>query len=527
MVLKFSNFSSRRDMNELICFHSKNSYKDEILGIGLILKYNPYDKSISYVDSPLDTLSYDSFKEGVRKSVWREEFTHFLPIYINQEHGKKAFTLFKEMICQIYKKESFDPLDGMNLMLMLMNTQIVNVMNKKMHNSSNSLVGYAQFHRWLIHLTQKYTKVSNHINTKIQKFIKNKYERTKNQVPIIGTFISMLSVSNYQWEDISYPLIKEILSRNVRWLLQEYPIFYFKTSNEKRHQFAFEGASVMNKLLMFHYYFLKNVGRPGNCTIEEISKSYDLRYGYPNFIQEDLLQKEIFKIQKLDNYENFFEYIKIGKDFYENDFLKESYVDSFNNGYHNELLMKQKAKNTFEIEFLKKKNMSKKTDDWSPWSKSGPKKIKNSFDYYESFKDKYGDNIIQALTNRERKIFGTILDNEENLILIRDFKQENFNIYKNENEMKNQGKENKETLQEKGIMENKEKEIKIENNINELEKNITKTYFEYQKLCLMNLIQNEKIRLNERKMRIKILEKELFDCDSLKKSIQKEISDLS
>src|SRR5690606_38039789 len=55
---------------QLICFHSKAHFEedDTILGIGINVR--SYKGKIKDISSPLDLLSFASFTEGVRRSVW-------------------------------------------------------------------------------------------------------------------------------------------------------------------------------------------------------------------------------------------------------------------------------------------------------------------------------------------------------------------------------------------------------------------------------------------------------------------------
>jgi len=73
--------------NELpTCFHSKKSFRQDVLGVPLNLEY--YESGeISYIHPHLDLLSYEAFEDGVRRSVSRAPFTHWMPLYFDAQHG--------------------------------------------------------------------------------------------------------------------------------------------------------------------------------------------------------------------------------------------------------------------------------------------------------------------------------------------------------------------------------------------------------------------------------------------------------
>jgi len=93
-------FNSDRDFSsaKLICFHTKASYKDCILGIPISYSINPRSQQIDKITSTLDLLSYTAYHEdGIRKSVWKQRFTHFLPLYITAQHANRALPIMKKI----------------------------------------------------------------------------------------------------------------------------------------------------------------------------------------------------------------------------------------------------------------------------------------------------------------------------------------------------------------------------------------------------------------------------------------------
>jgi hypothetical protein len=166
-----SSVAYLNERRETICFHSKMTMEEDVLGYGITLQYNKHTGELQYANSPLDIISKSSFySEKVRKGVWRESFTHFLPLYINKKHGSKSLIGFEFEIQKMFGRTNFSPLDSLNLISILMNTQVVNVMNGTVHASMRALEGYGYFHRLLIALCEKYPKLLQEINKRERKF---------------------------------------------------------------------------------------------------------------------------------------------------------------------------------------------------------------------------------------------------------------------------------------------------------------------------------------------------------------------
>ena len=73
---------------------------------------------ISKISSPLDLLSHTAFhKDRIRKSVWKEEFNHWLPIYINKGHWSRAQKDFELSIGSILGQVRFEPADVLKVYL--------------------------------------------------------------------------------------------------------------------------------------------------------------------------------------------------------------------------------------------------------------------------------------------------------------------------------------------------------------------------------------------------------------------------
>ena len=122
--------SLRFEVEELRCFHSKKTFRSEVLGFGVKVERYPNSSMICDIDPKLDLLSATSYSaHTVRMNVWKEPFGHWLPVYINKEHGARSIPWIKRSICEILndpkfakKFKGFDPYSALKIIPTLMNT---------------------------------------------------------------------------------------------------------------------------------------------------------------------------------------------------------------------------------------------------------------------------------------------------------------------------------------------------------------------------------------------------------------------
>lgn len=163
-------------------------------------------------DVTSDLLSYDAFlTHSVRNTVWKEtNFTHFLPIYINNKHGKKSMKLFEKICLQLFQSASkknyssnipteYHPMMGIHLILSMMASLTVSVTKKCDDNdrpnlfySINTIETYMHLYHMLLAIYNKNNTYQNIIseimNQKCANFVKDPKYRTKEYIPNFGTF---------------------------------------------------------------------------------------------------------------------------------------------------------------------------------------------------------------------------------------------------------------------------------------------------------------------------------------------------
>ena len=72
--------------NELVCYQTKISNRDQTLGIGISLKRSPVTGLVSYINPTMDLISMRAFtKLKIRNALAGERFTHWLPLYFGED----------------------------------------------------------------------------------------------------------------------------------------------------------------------------------------------------------------------------------------------------------------------------------------------------------------------------------------------------------------------------------------------------------------------------------------------------------
>jgi len=195
-----------------------------------------------------------------------------------------------------------------------MNTMIVDLMSEKLHASVKALEGYCAFQRLLIMYVLEHSALLEKANRIVSEFIQTK-DNNKGKVPNLGEFLPLIGVTKYQWKDLALPYLRETFARNVRWSIEKYPELAKESPDPHidNHRCAktLLASTVSIRLMLFHVYFLKHVGRPDGMSLEQIADNYDTLYGRPTNKMKGQLQQAIKEIHRVNTWENVFEGIGI------------------------------------------------------------------------------------------------------------------------------------------------------------------------------------------------------------------------
>eukprot|EP01133_Synstelium_polycarpum_P013661 gene13661-16088_t len=327
--------------SELMCYHTRVSYKEDVIGIGItVITKSPKSSRIDEIRTSLDLLSQEAFNQGVRSSVLKESFTHWLPLYINAQHGQRAWTLLENSLATIFHAKQFRPDLARVFLCKAMNTMCVQIMNETLHASLRLLEGYCLFHQLFLAFIKRYPQMLVDINKEIYDFIHLPGKRHKKDTPALGEFLPLLTVSDYKWSEVANAYLEENFDRNVMWIVKNHPGYGSTTSDaqidQARPQMAFESSFVSIRLLLFHVYFLQHLARPEGSTLDSIGAQYNRLLGKPPPYIRDNLQKAVKEIKCVRTWDEFFS--KIGltppseSDLAE--WLKRSVGNSIAKNYH-------------------------------------------------------------------------------------------------------------------------------------------------------------------------------------------------
>eukprot|EP01113_Clastostelium_recurvatum_P019316 TRINITY_DN2277_c1_g1_i8.p1 TRINITY_DN2277_c1_g1~~TRINITY_DN2277_c1_g1_i8.p1 ORF type:complete len:1241 (-),score=385.36 TRINITY_DN2277_c1_g1_i8:37-3759(-) len=311
------------ERQELVCFHSKRPFTEDVLGVGLNLE-NKLNGKLAYITTTFDLISYKSFmSEKVRKAAYKEPFTHWLPLFICKEHGARAMPLAKEAMAKICADcyGDFEPWMVLEVIPKLMNTFVVQAMSGRLYASVMALEGYQAFHHLLLMFLEEYPELYDQVNQVIESFMDDRSSRHKRKVPALGEWIPLLSVTDkYTWKDVAIPYLTEMFDRNVLWTVKKYPELAVWQQGDKwqdlpdagkadRLRKTFEATHVSNHLCMFHVYFLDNVARPPGVSLSKVKELLHSRYGKPTWAMKDRLMREVKAMLKVDTWAGFFQYV--------------------------------------------------------------------------------------------------------------------------------------------------------------------------------------------------------------------------
>lgn len=292
-------------------------------------------------------------------SVWKEPFSHWLPVYINKQHGEKSLVWAKKQITDIlndpkYAKEykDWNPYYVLKIIPTLMNTMIVKTMKGELHESIVAMEGYAMFYHLLIAFIVKYPYLQTFIDKNLQQFISNNQQRDKKHVKSLGEWIALLSTSDkFTWKDVATSYLRECFDRNAKWILTaNKTLLNENTPKRARLTKSFSACQVSLKLCMFHVVFLRLFRysqRSGTLqSVQNTKQRLDQLYGRPTYKMRQMLQKHVKRIKKIRNWQHFFDGIGIkcpsDQELFE--WLIESMRNSEEKGYHKPFWFKKKRK---------------------------------------------------------------------------------------------------------------------------------------------------------------------------------------
>eukprot|EP00698_Gefionella_okellyi_P004284 TRINITY_DN13973_c0_g1_i1.p1 TRINITY_DN13973_c0_g1~~TRINITY_DN13973_c0_g1_i1.p1 ORF type:complete len:588 (-),score=116.47 TRINITY_DN13973_c0_g1_i1:46-1809(-) len=331
--------------SELVCYHSKHSYKEAVLGYGIEVTTDR-GGVMRELSSPCEYLSHEAFhSDGVRHSVTKKPFQQWLPLYIDSEHYKRAQQPLQQALSRICtgSPDKFQPSQALQVFPKLLNSMVVAVMKGDAHASSRFLDGFCAFHRMFLQLADQYSEVRAGIDDALNKFIKGGADSiNKTSCPNLGEWLALLAVARDDgpsWLDVAPHYLNENMDRCVLWYSKsDTPLGLAQpnaATDARRIQAVFDATAVSRSLLCFQTVFLKQVARPEGRSCAEVCATYDARLGVPTEVLRSQLQQACRQIQsEIGSWEQFFAWIGVQPRSDMLVWLRQSVSNSERKGYH-------------------------------------------------------------------------------------------------------------------------------------------------------------------------------------------------
>lgn len=281
-------------MQTFRCFHTRASFHEDetILGIGIAMT-SQSQGTRKVLTCDFDPISFEAFRDlGVRHGVWKQPFSHWLPLAIckthfnrsriricesliglgtgdvaeaTRSHGRQTHTVSKAPPLTTCSLECLDPEIILNVLPKLMNSQVVLLMEGNVHASEKALAGYMAFHHLFLMLKRCCGALHKAVEAKVGAFVKDEKYRTKEVVPNLGEFICLLSVSDqHSWKDMAEAVLNEGFDRHMLWTFKKYPELAYMadlSSSADLTKLVLKASEVSRRLYMFQVWFLHNVAQ--------------------------------------------------------------------------------------------------------------------------------------------------------------------------------------------------------------------------------------------------------------------------
>merc|ERR1719244_2442344 len=282
---------------ETSCFFTKKGVfaRDQVLGIGVAVSSNSRGFGPKEVRTQMDMLSESAWTHGVRTGVWGEQLTHFLPMVMNREHSDRSGQKIEKYLLEIARSlcapqqsqrggqrpsTSAGPrstgLRMLECLATMMNQIVVQLvmqseaksngpepvgygqwMNKgralSMRFCEKAVVGYCALHHLLLWLKARYRReVTQFADHTVARFLQK--GTTKTVCPDLGKFLIYLMISSRtKWHEVAPNFILEVMTRNVRWMVQEPKYRKYDTIKpvSGRRAATFSATKTSRRLVMF------------------------------------------------------------------------------------------------------------------------------------------------------------------------------------------------------------------------------------------------------------------------------------
>jgi len=348
--------------SKLKCYYSDKSFDAKGAAIGLMLNLKidkvggggaASKKALGHgLAAKISILSYS--KDCISFNVWdklsihidskHEEFTHFLPLIINEEHGRRVTKTLTTQIAKIIERNGFRAEYALFLLSSLLNSVITTLhrdlflrkssSTKKRKGAtaiiSDALRLWCHLHHILLQLCETFPAMQTAADNRIRELFDNNYQGGSNKaklsaIPELGTLIMYLLISdNYTWHTIRRLWVEESFSRDCKKLCQGDKNLAIKDRLDDADLPEKERLDIMlvftkesRQLTRLLIAFLTLQHDPAAAAqsnrkvqrvpIEDQLRFYNLRYGSPNPLWVQEIEDKADEIMHSRSWADYFE----------------------------------------------------------------------------------------------------------------------------------------------------------------------------------------------------------------------------
>lgn len=332
-------------VSSLECFHTKKHVLDEssvLLGIPIEFTINPKTQKSDYIYSSMDLLSHEAFAlDGVRKTVYKEDFTHWLPLYFSEAHWARSLPHLRRVLLQLlpHRRGGFQPDLVIEVFSKMINTLVVLICDKGIAFSDRAAKAYCLLHRWALRCMEEWPELKLHVDRRIDSFCRGPQHRCKEQEPNLGEFMALMLLSSRPWSRVAPHVLEEMMDREVLWLCTECPALANVSgpaapTDEERVEQSWKAKLVGKRLYAFHVscFTMFKDARPA----DEIARDYDRFYGQPGQAVLNRFRLNTQAVLDMRDWGSFFRLVRVKAPSLQRlaEMLRQSVKNSRKRGYH-------------------------------------------------------------------------------------------------------------------------------------------------------------------------------------------------
>lgn len=316
-------------IREMKCFTLKEGFKQSNLGVGI-------DVRGKKLQSEFDYISKEAFdKLRVRTSVQGLPFTHWLPLPFSEVHWRRVKDDCRTSLETLGRAASVPgPIE--NVLYAFMNDITVKLCEVTSGHSSASIYSYSgylesldakstlthasekavesyfQLYHLLITLATDNPEIAADASRRVKAFVDG--DRSKTSFPNLGhLLVALLIADTATTEDLTVAIIKEAVTRNVVWMLDDRGagmagLSFLEPSGISNYRLdkTYEASQTSYNLLMFAHLMRKTVTQPPpgsdgsqTRTLQDIRNELFSRHGSPPAGAAAELAASIRRIQEV------------------------------------------------------------------------------------------------------------------------------------------------------------------------------------------------------------------------------------